>query len=206
MENFITYQLFVQLFPRCKDPQGWYAALCSGLAGTSINTKNRLACFLAQAAHESGEFNITTENLNYSEQGLLTVFKKYFTAETAKTYARQPEKIANRVYANRMGNGDEASGDGWRYRGRGIFQLTGKTNYMSAGTAIFGDTRLMLSPDLVANTKDIAIKTAVWFWDKNKLSPMADQLNMLAITKTINGGTNGLDDRQAIFQRIYNSI
>ena len=207
MQNLVSFEVFKALFPFCKDHAGWYSALCNVLSGSGLNTKNRIACFLAQVSHESGDFTITTENLNYSSNGLLATFKKYFpTVEVANQYARKPEAIANKVYAGRMGNGDEKSGDGWKYRGRGVLQITGKDNYTSASMALFGNSSLLQNPDQLATDKELSIRAALWFWDRAKLSPMADQLNMLAITKAINGGTIGLDDRQARFKRIYSAI
>jgi len=153
----------------------------------------RAAGFLAQTAHESGGFNFTKENLNYGAAGLLSTFKKYFsTAAIAKEYERKPEKIANRVYANRMGNGDEASGDGYRFRGRGLIQLTGRNNY----TSLAADLGLSIE-DTVAylETPAGAASSAGWFWDNNNLNQYGDSDDFVTLTKRINGGTNGLEDR-----------
>jgi putative chitinase len=159
--------------------------------------KNRAAHFFAQTAHETGGFKAFSENLNYGAKGLRSVFRKYFpTDAAAKAYERQPQKIANRVYANRMGNGDEASGDGWRYRGRGALQLTGKSNYQ-----LFSDyidrPDVMTNPDLVAT--ELCFESALWFFDNNKLWKICDQgvndAAVVALTKRVNGGTHGLDDR-----------
>ena len=160
--------------------------------------KNRAAHFFAQTAHESGNFKAFSENLNYGAKGLLGIFRKYFPTEAlARAYERQPQKIANRVYANRMGNGDEASGDGWKYRGRGALQLTGKSNYQAFATYI-GRPDVMDNPDLVAG--ELCFESALWFFDRNKLWSICDQgINDAAIvqlTKRINGGTHGLDDRR----------
>ena len=159
---------------------------------------NRAAHFFAQTAHESGNFKAFSENLNYGAKGLLGIFRKYFPTEAlARAYERQPQKIANRVYANRMGNGDEASGDGWKYRGRGALQLTGKSNYQAFATYI-GRPDVMDNPDLVAG--ELCFESALWFFDRNKLWSICDQgINDAAIvqlTKRINGGTHGLDDRR----------
>ena len=157
----------------------------------------RIASFLAQIAHESGGFNFTKENLNYSADGLQKVFGKYFSdAATAAAYARQPAKIANRVYANRMGNGDEASGDGYKFCGRGLIQLTGKDNYTKYAAAVQKSL-----DDAVAylETPAGAASSAGWFWDVNKLNEFADKDNIIGMTKRINGGTNGLDDRLALY-------
>lgn len=154
----------------------------------------RLAAFLAQLAHESGGFSITRENLNYSQQGLRKTFPKYFpTDELALKYARQPEKIANRVYANRMANGDENSGDGWKYRGRGLIQLTGKFNYTKFSKAI--DMSLEDTINYL-ETPSGAVSSAGWFWDTNKLNSYVDNNDFVGLTKRINGGTIGLADRK----------
>lgn len=165
-----------------------------------INTKLRLAHFLAQIIHESGNLKYKSENLNYSAKALRSVFGKYFkTDEIANQYARKPEKIANRVYANRMGNGDEASGDGWLRRGRGLIQLTGTDNYKACTKALNVD--LMKNPDLIISNAEICMKTACWFWDKNNLNELADKDDIKSITKRINGGFNGLEDRCSILKR-----
>jgi putative chitinase len=160
-----------------------------------------LAQFLAQVTHESANFTAIRENLNYSVSGLLKVFKKYFKdVHTANQYARKPEQIANKVYAGRMGNGNEESGDGWKYRGRGYLQLTGRTNYAIFGTYVGED--LLNSPDLVA-TK-YAMHSAFWFFERNNLWKITDSRNyydtLVEITKRVNGGTNGLSDRAAKFR------
>lgn len=158
-----------------------------------INTPKRVAAFLAQVAHESGGFVAVKENLNYSAKGLMTTFKKYFPTEAlAKQYERQPEKIANRVYANRMGNGDESSGDGARFCGRGLIQLTGKHNY----TRIASDLGVTLE-ECVAylETPEGAVTSAGWFFDQNNLLKICDAGDMKLLTKRINGGYIGLEDR-----------
>lgn len=158
-----------------------------------INTPLRLAHFFAQLAHESGLKPIS-ENLNYSMIGLTQTFGKYFpTKAIASLYARQPEKIANKVYANRMGNGDETSGDGWKYRGKGFLQITGKDNYK----ALSKDTEVdyIKDPNLLLKEADAMI-SALWYWKRNGLNKFADKDDVLSITKAINGGTNGLDDRK----------
>lgn len=161
-----------------------------------INTPQRMACFLAQLAHESAQLSATRENLNYSESMLLTLFKKYFTPEQAKEYAHKPERIANRVYANRYGNRDEASGDGWKYRGGGPMQITFPDNYKACGAAIGAD--LLNHPELIEGAVYGAL-SAGWFWDFRKLNDLADVLAFIPITKKINGGTNGLEDRLKYF-------
>jgi putative chitinase len=161
--------------------------------------KSRAAHFFAQTAHESGNFTAFSENLNYGAKGLRGIFGKYFPTDAmAKAYERQPQKIANRVYASRMGNGAEASGDGWKYRGRGALQLTGKANYQAFSDYI-DRPDVMTNPDLVAG--ELCFESALWFFDRNKLWGICDQgINdaaILALTKRINGGTHGLDDRMA---------
>jgi putative chitinase len=159
---------------------------------------NRAAGFVAQIAHESGGFNFVKENLNYGAAGLMNTFKKYFSnQEIANEYQRQPEKIANRVYANRMGNGDEASGDGYRFCGRGLIQLTGRNNY----TKFAADLGISVE-DTVAylETPAGAVSSAGWFWDQNNLNQYCDSNDFVTLTKRINGGTIGLEDRQHHYQ------
>lgn len=163
-----------------------------------INTPVRMAHFLSQCAHESSGFKALSENLNYSASGLMSVFRKYFDAESAKQYARQPERIANKVYANRMGNGDEESGDGWRYRGRGVIQLTGKNNYKAFAGHIKSD--VVANPDTVS--KKYALDSAAWWWSSNRINAVADRGDVVAVTKRVNGGTNGLSDRQRKYKEV----
>jgi putative chitinase len=158
----------------------------------------RLAGFLAQVAHESGGFNAVKENLNYSAKGLSGIFKKYFPTEAdAKPYERKPEQIANRVYANRMGNGTELSGDGYRFCGRGLIQLTGRANYTR-----FANDLDMSIEDTIAylETPNGAIASAGWFWDNNNLNQYCDSGDFVTLTKRINGGTIGIEDRKAHFE------
>src|SRR5690606_35785669 len=155
--------------------------------------------FFAQILHESGCLRYDMENLNYSSEALLRVFGKYFrTKEEADAYARQPERIANRVYANRMGNGSEASGDGWRYRGRGLIQLTGRNNYRAVAEWV-GDPRIVDNPDLVSS--DYAVHSAVFFWDKHQLNRFADRDDIVGLTRRINGGENGLAHRRELLNK-----
>ena len=172
-----------------------------------INTPLRLAHFLAQCGHESGGFKAVRENLNYSVEGLVKIFPKYFpTVESAKDYSRNPEKIANKVYGGRMGNGDEASGDGFKFRGRGYIQLTGKLNYSAFDGAVADD--ILKDPDLVATKYPLL--SAGWFWGKNNLNALADKGaldgDVTAITKRVNGGTLGLADRQKHFKEYYDLL
>jgi putative chitinase len=177
--------------------------LIDDMVSHEINTPLRAAHFLAQAAHESGGFKFKSENLNYSKESLLKVFPKYFTAASAEGYHRQPEKIASRVYANRMGNGDEASKDGWKFKGRGYIQLTGKDNY-KAFSDWAKEPSIMENPDQVADDKYAGL-SAIWFWNKNGLSKIADTDNLrddktiIKITSRVNGGTHGIVDRTERF-------
>jgi putative chitinase len=169
-----------------------------------VNTPLRLAHFLAQCGHESGGFKLTQENLNYSAKGLMGIFKKYFPTEAlANQYARQPQKIANRVYASRMGNGAEASGEGFKFRGRGFIQLTGKQNYTAFDASV--PESIVDNPDLVATKYPLA--SAAWFWSKNGLNTIADQGSstevVTKITKRVNGGTIGLADRIKHFKEYH---
>lgn len=164
----------------------------------------RMAHFFGQTAHETGGFQLFTENLNYSATGLKETFTKYFPDNLAEAYARQPEKIASRVYADRMGNGNEASKDGWKFKGRGALQTTGKENYQEFANLI-KKPEIMTNPDLVAT--DYAFEAAIFFFDKNKLWAICDKgvndITILALTKKINGGTNGLSDRSSLTKRYY---
>jgi len=165
-----------------------------------LTTKLRISHFMAQIHHESG-LNPISENLNYSAERLLVIFPKYFISkEDANRYARQPEKIANRVYANRMSNGTEISGDGYKYRGRGFIQITGRSNYadLSKDTGI----DFLNNPDLLLIEAN-ALISALWFWNKKGLNAYADKNDIVTITKRINGGINGLDDRKRLFEQYF---
>ena len=170
-------------------------------------TPVRAAHFFAQTAHETGGYKLFSENLNYSAQGLQGIFGKYFPGNLEESYARNPEKIANRVYASRMGNGDEKSGDGWKFRGRGALQLTGKDNY-SAFAKYLNKPEIMTNPDLVATI--YAFESAMFFFDKNKLWSICDQgvndAAILSLTKRINGGTHGLADRNEKTKKYYEYV
>ena len=170
-----------------------------------INTPLRLAHFLAQCGHESGGFKVVSENLNYGAAGLQSIFKKYFTAESAKEYQRKPEKIANIVYANRMGNGNQASGEGYKFRGRGFIQLTGKDNYTAFDKSVEDD--ILANPELVATKYPLL--SAAWFFHKNGLHKIADEgatdVVVTKLTKRVNGGTIGLPDRIKHFNE-YNNL
>jgi putative chitinase len=173
----------------------WIDAINETFEKFDISTPERQACFLGQCAHESGGFTALSENLNYSASSLCRVWPKRFpTVTDGQNCEKNPQKIANKVYANRMGNGDEESGEGYAYRGRGLIQLTGKSNYEACGEALGVD--LVENPDLVA-TPQYAALSAGWFWNKNKLNAYADKNDMEGLTKKINGGTHGIEDRVA---------
>jgi putative chitinase len=173
----------------------WYEALCEILPDYDIDTPQRVAAFLAQSAHESGGFKAIKENLNYRPETLIKLFKKYFDLPTAQHYCAMPNKqeaIANKIYANRMGNGPEESGDGYRYCGRGLIQLTGKDNYSRYAQAT-EQTLDEASEHLT--TFEGCVQSAAWFWEANNLNQYADSGDILTMTKRINGGTIGLEDR-----------
>jgi len=177
------------------------------LKSFGIDTPLRLSHFLAQTSHESGGFKTIRENLNYSAKGLRSIFPKYFPTDLiALSYERKPEKIANKVYANRMGNGDESSGDGWKFRGAGYIQLTGKNNFEAFGKSIKQD--LILHPEAVAI--EYPLLSAAWFFSKNGLHKIADEgatdAVVTKITKRVNGGTIGLADRQKHFKEYYHLL
>jgi len=175
----------------------WFDALSQALPDYEINTPKRVAAFLAQCAHESGNFNFIKENLNYKAESLVRVWPRYFNAGNAAQYAHNQEKIANRAYAGRMGNGPEESGDGWKFCGRGLIQLTGRSNYQA-----FADS-LQISIDDASEylkTFEGCVQSACWFWEANNLNQYADNGDITTMTKRINGGTLGLDDRIKNYQ------
>ncbi|MGH2512469.1 MAG: glycoside hydrolase family 19 protein, partial [Candidatus Limnocylindrales bacterium] len=174
-------------------------ALDAAMRRFEIDTPSRMAAFTAQLAHESGQLQRWTENLNYRWERLRQVFPKYFTSDAqAQAFDRAPERIANRVYADRMGNGSEASGDGWRYRGRGPIQLTGRDNYRACGSAIGVD--LIGDPDLLTSPRPGCL-AAAWFWARNGLNALADAEDFVTITRRINGGLAGLAERREFWER-----
>ena len=170
----------------------WTDALNETFGRFNINTTRRQAAFIGQCSHECGNFRVLEENLNYRAETLVKLWPKRFDQAKAQACARNPKLIANTVYSNRMGNRDEASGDGYRFRGRGCIQLTGSANYFHAGKALGVD--FIMEPELVATPKYAAL-TAGWFWDTHRLNELADAMNWTALTKKINGGTIGLQDR-----------
>ena len=193
-----TPEKLAQCAKRNKDIPRLFAALNEVLPRYEITTPERVAAFLAQCGHESVDFTVLQENLNYSAKGLVATWPKRFLSEAdAQTYHRNPEKIANKVYASRMGNGDEASGDGWRYRGRGAIQLTGKDNYTAFAKSI---NRSLDETVAYLETLPGAIESAAWFWKRNNLNVLADALDIVTSTRRINGGVIGLDDRRRHFE------
>lgn len=189
----ITQKQLKEIVPGINYADHWCNVLEQLLPDYEINTPRRIAAFIAQCAHESGGFKFLKENLNYKAESLLKVFPKYFPdMATARAYEKKPEKIANRVYANRMGNGNEASGDGWRYCGRGLIQLTGKDNYSWFAGSI------QVSVEEAAEylqTFEGAAQSACWFWETNNLNKEADAGDIKLMTRKINGGYIGLEDR-----------
>lgn len=201
----ITPEIIGAALPKSKaaDRAGWAARLTETCAAWGIDTPARIAMFLAQIGHESGQLRTLVENLNYGAEGLLQTWPSRFSPEVAAQYARQPERIANRAYARRGGNGDEASGDGWRYRGRGLPQLTGRANYAryakETGVDIAADPPSVETPKIAADT-------AGWFWAKANLNRHADAGNLEECTRRFNGGLKGLDERRAIWERAKTAL
>jgi len=189
-----TKEKLAQIIPGNPHLDHWYEALREILPDYDIDTVPRVAAFLAQTAHESGGYRAIKENLNYKAESLVKVWPRYFPdMATAKAYEKQPERIANRAYANRMGNGPEESGDGWKFCGRGLIQLTGKDNYTRYAQS------LEISLDEASEhltTFEGCVQSAAWFWEANNLNQWADAGDMLTLTKRINGGTLGLEDRK----------
>jgi putative chitinase len=194
----ITKEQLQKFLPKNEYVEHWYDAMDQLLGSYEINTHKRICYFLAQTAHESEDYEVLSENLNYSAESLLKTFPTHFSSMAdANSYAHQPEKIANRVYANRMGNGDESSGDGWRYHGQGPIQITGKDNIS------FFAASLNLSPEEAANyigTFEGSVQSACWFWETNNLNHFADNDDIVGMTKVINGGEIGLQNRIAKYK------
>ncbi len=189
---------FSRIFPSCRDATEWVSHF-DRLVDFGITQPNQIANFCAQVGHESMDLNVMQENLNYSSDRLRAVFPKYFRSVDAKAFHRNPEKIANWVYANRMGNGPPESGDGWSYRGSGIIQLTGKDNFAEASDYLYSDSAVLLDrPELVREDKEIAILCALWFWAKHNLM---DIDNPVEVSRIVNGGDNGLDDRISRYEK-----
>jgi putative chitinase len=192
----ITLQTLQKLFPHTSNLDVFLIPLNLSTIRYDINNRLRLCAFLAQTGHESAEYQHMIENLNYSREALLRVFPTHFDESNVDHYAHQPVKIANRAYANRMGNGDEASGDGWLYRGRGLIQITGKDNYSKYAQDIHKDLHATVS---YMETTEGVVDSAGWFWKSRNLNYYADLDNMVEITKLINGGLNGLTNRLRLY-------
>lgn len=208
----ITESLIRAALPLCRDPSTWATALSAAAARFEIDSAPRIASFLAQTGHESGQFNRLVESLVYSTpQRLMTVWPKRFpTLASAAPYVRNEQRLANFVYANRMGNGDAQSGDGYKYRGRGLIQVTGRSNYQGCGKALGLD--LLNDPDLLLQPRNAAL-SAGWFWSSRGLNALADDRtddndleDFTAITKAINGGTQGLKERFALFKAVESKL
>lgn len=199
----VTRDILSVLAPTNKNIDIWVEAMNTILPKYDIVTPKRLAAFLAQTAHESAGFTAVRENLNYSAQALMKTWPSRFNATSAATYARQPEKIANKVYANRMGNGDEASGDGWRYRGRGLIQTTGKANYTKLAQYI---KKTLQETIEYCETVKGAVESACFYWASNNLNAIADTGDMTALTRRINGGVIGLADRLDKYKKTLEAL
>lgn len=199
MSDFIlSRDQLAQLIPGNPYVDYWHSAMDRCLPDYDINTPQRIAMFVAQCAHESGNFRVLKENLNYKAESLTKVWPRYFPSlDVARQYAHNQEAIANRAYASRMGNGPESSGDGWRYCGRGLIQLTGKDNYTRFAMSI--ETPVEEIPAYLG-TFEGAVQSACWFWETNNLNQWCDQGDVMTVTKKINGGTLGLADRQKHYQ------
>ena len=188
-----------RMLPRNREVAEWHHYMSQILPDFEIVTKQRVAAFVAQCSHESLQFRVMEENLNYSADGLLGTWPRRFTSrDMAMQYARQPQKIANFVYANRNGNGPTSSNDGWNYRGRGIIQLTGRRNYTDISTSIYGDDRAVRNPAMVVE-KQQAIYAACWFWYTRNLNELADRGDITTMTERINGGRLGLPERRKYY-------
>ena len=195
MSYLLNSQQLDALLPGNINAESWLEPLNTILPTVGIDNEHRIAAFMAQCGHESADFTKLHEVLNYNAAGLMATWPSRFDGPTAIEYAHQSEKIGNKVYANRLGNGDEKSGDGWKFRGRGLIQVTGKSNYAACSKAIFGDYRLLDDPTVVETDKETAIKSAAWFWNLNDLSALADNGYIREMTKKINGGYLGIEDR-----------
>lgn len=207
----LTSEILRKIYPLSKNINRYLGALNMSMQECGIDTVDRARAFLAQVGHESSQLNTIEENLNYSAQGLRKIFPKYFpTQKEALAFARNPERIANRVYANRMGNGSEESGDGWTFRGRGLIQVTGRDNYVLMSALMGKD--LTVWPGSLLLPLDACRSAALW-WKANGLNALADKLSesgerktFEAITKRVNGGLNGIDDRWEIYQKAKAAI
>jgi putative chitinase len=191
-----TVEQVRELVPRALGgPDDWYESMYEALPQYAITSVPRVAAFIAQCAHESGGFSTLEENLNYKAATLTRIWPQRYPSGIAEQFAGKPEAIANKSYGGRMGNGPEVSGEGWKFRGRGLLQLTGKDNYSSCSKFMFQDDTLLENPDILLDSY-YAIHSACWFWHKNNLNQYADSSDFVTMTKKINGGTIGLEDRK----------
>lgn len=203
-----TFNFTVDKLAACgiHDAASWFTPLSVSLPLNKIVSAEEVAEFLAQTAHESTNYSQLQENLNYGAPGLHATFPGAFpTLQSAMPYSRQPEKIANRVYANKMGNGDESSGDGWKFRGRGILQVTGRWSYNACSQAVYKDGRLLANPDLLS-TPQGAVDSACWFWTSHNLTSLTDAGNLAGVTRRINPALLGETEREANYYKFLNIL
>ena len=196
----LSQEQLQQMLPNNRYAAQWHEALLSVLPNYDITTPLRIAAFIAQCSHESGQFTVLEENLNYRAETLTRLWPNRFPPDVAARYvamSNKQEAIANRAYCNRMGNGDEASGDGYKYRGRGLIQLTGKDNYVSF--SLSEDNEALIKPELVSQP-NLAVQSACWFWKNNNLNRFADVGDIVGLTRAINGGYNGLEERKKYYE------
>ena len=202
----ITVEHFQKIFPHCKITSGLIEAFTTLLPQYQIDNQNRIAGFISQCGVESAGWTCLEENLNYSAEGLIRTFGSHFNHDLsiAEQYAHKPEAIANRIYANRMGNGDEASGDGYKYRGRGPIQLTGKSEYEQFAKAMYADdaATILDNPDYLHTDINTALMSAIWFWHSRNLNKYADVQDIKMLTEHVNGGFLGLAQREEYFKEI----
>lgn len=196
-----TATQIMQVFPNCRDPGLWSSILPRVAAEFEINTRSRLAAFLAQCGHESNQFNTLRENLSYSMLGMMKTWPSRFPTEASTApFVRQPERLGNYVYADRLGNGDYASGDGWKFRGGGLIQLTGRRNYREAGAAL--ELPLEQQPTKIEDRR-IAARVAGWFWYSRGLNQLADEGDFARVTQIVNGGQKGAVERRAYADQLF---
>lgn len=201
----ITPQKFHTLFPKARNAEGWCAAFTDMFPAAGLTTPERQAMFIAQCGHESVGWSKFEENLNYSAKRLREVFGKYFpTDKLAAQYERHPQKIASRVYGGRMGNGPEDTGDGWKYRGRGAIQLTGKSNYLAFSNDVFGSNVIADNPDAVATDLGTCLQSAFWYWKVRNIASVDGDVP--EATRRINGGKIGLAARTALYQEVLRAL
>lgn len=208
MTNFgcnLSQQTLMGLLPHTVDATTWFQALSNCLPAYQITTRNRVAAFLSQIFVESSKFTILQENLNYSAHNLTIVFPNFFDVKKSKEVEHNPETIANIVYANKMGNGNIRSGDGWNFRGRGLIQISGRYMYNQCSQELFGDNRLIQYPNQLL-LPESAVLSSCWFWSKHNLNQLADVSDMTAITKKVTGGSTALDQRLALYKAILASL